>query len=141
MEFYDNPWLYQGTFFDPELVGDNVGFVYEIKNIETGERYIGQKKFTKAGYKQVKGKKKKIRKDSGWRDYYGSGPRWLESMKGFPLSNFRRVILRICKTKGECNYYESKTILEVDALLKKIYINDWCQSKISRAHLKHLQEK
>lgn len=139
MENYENPWLYQGVFFNLELVKDYIGFVYEIKNIHTGERYIGKKFFTKAGYKQVRGKRKKLRKESDWKTYYSSGPRMLEAVKMYSKTNFRRKILRLCKTKSECSYYESKFIFERDALLTNNYLNDWILCRITRKHLKHLQ--
>ena len=59
----DSEYIDDGTYF---------GFVYLIENTITGRKYIGRKYFTSAGYKQVNGKKKKIRKPSDWQDYYGS---------------------------------------------------------------------
>ena len=65
-------WLYKTREFTDENIGDAVGFVYCITNVLNGRKYIGKKLFTKAGRKQVKGKVKKIRKQSDWQDYYGS---------------------------------------------------------------------
>ncbi len=63
-------WIYEGK--DVEEVPENVfGFVYLIE-CTNGKAYIGRKYFTKAGYKVVKGKRKKLRKESDWKDYYGS---------------------------------------------------------------------
>ena len=53
-------WYYDGVPFDDD--GTSFGFVYLIENLITSKKYIGRKYFSKAGYKQVNGKRKKIRK-------------------------------------------------------------------------------
>ena len=63
-------WLYQGREFTEEDIGDAYGYVYRITNSTTNRKYIGKKFFSKAGYKQVKGKRKKIRKPSDWLTYW-----------------------------------------------------------------------
>ena len=59
---------------ESEYIDDGIsfGFVYMIENKITGRKYIGRKYFTQAGYKQVNGKRKKIRKPYDWKTYYGS---------------------------------------------------------------------
>jgi len=46
----DVPYEYDGTSF---------GFVYLIENLITGRKYIGRKYFSKAGSRQINGKRKK----------------------------------------------------------------------------------
>ena len=56
-------WLYQGKEFindDPKIFG----FVYLITSKIDGKKYIGRKYLSSAGYKTVKGKRKKVRKES-----------------------------------------------------------------------------
>ena len=109
-------WLYNSQELLEEEANNYYGFVYCIENIQTGKRYIGRKYFTKAGTKQVKGKRKKIRKDSGWQDYWGSSQKLLDDIKEHGEQNFKRTILRLCRTRGECNYWEAKLQFEYDVL-------------------------
>lgn len=130
-------WLYEGAEFDGETE-DYYGFIYEIENLINGRKYIGRKFFTKAGYKQVKGKRKKIRKESDWEDYFGSSNILKEDVEQLGAENFKRTILRFCKTRGECNYWEAKIILEKDAILDKNYYNESIQCRVHSSHVKHL---
>jgi len=57
-------WTYNNESVSDEVIGDAYGFVYIIENLIDGRRYIGRKYLTKAAYKTVKGKRKKIRKAS-----------------------------------------------------------------------------
>ena len=106
-------------FYGSEYIDDGLsfGFVYEIENTITGRKYIGRKYFTQAGYKQVNGKKKKIRKPSDWQDYYGSNETLKREVAELGTHNFRRTILYLCKSKSECAYWETYEILTRHALL------------------------
>ncbi len=129
-------WLYE----DKEFINDGewYGFVYLIQNLINGKKYIGRKFLTKAGYKTVKGKKKKIRVESDWSDYYGSSPSLKEDVEKFGKENFKRTILRLCKSRGECNYFETKYIFDNDAILDSNYYNSWVSCKIQASHVKAL---
>ena len=130
-------WLFENKEFEGDTEGF-YGFVYEIENLSNGKKYIGRKYFTKAGYKQKKGKIKKIRKTSDWELYYGSSGALKEDIEIFGKETFRRTILKLCKTRGECNYWESKFILERDAILNNKYYNESIQCRIHSSHVKHL---
>ena len=119
-------WFYNG-FGVEEIPEDAFGFVYKITNLSNDRQYFGKKLFTKAGYKQVKGKRKKITKELQ-ADVEKQGEK-----------QFKREILRFCKSRGECNYFESKYILESDAILNDKYYNDWLAVKVSRSHLKNVK--
>jgi hypothetical protein len=110
-----------------------------IENTITGRKYIGRKYFSKAGYKQVNGKRKKVRQPSDWQNYYGSNETLKEDVSILGEDKFVRTILHLCKTKSECSYLETKEIFARDALLSPQYYNDWVQCKIRRAHLTNLQ--
>lgn len=129
-------WLYEGKEFEPPEWC--YGFIYQIDNKLNGKKYIGRKFLTKAGYKVVKGKRKKIRKESDWADYYGSSPQLLKDVEEFGKENFTRTIIRLCKTRGECNYWEAKLIFHYDAVLDPNYYNTWVQCKIQHSHVKNL---
>jgi hypothetical protein len=129
-------WLYEGKEFEPPEWA--YGFIYQIVNKLNNKKYIGRKFLTKAGYKQVNGKRKKIRKESDWADYYGSSPQLLKDVEEFGKENFTRSIIRICKSRGECNYWEAKLIFHYDAVLDPNYYNTWVQCKIQHSHVKNL---
>ena len=54
-------WQYNGRDLTEDDAEKYYGFVYCIHNLKENKRYIGKKFFTKAGYRQVKGKRKKTR--------------------------------------------------------------------------------
>jgi len=130
-------WYYNGVPFDDD--GTSFGFVYLIENLITGKKYIGRKYFSKAGYKQVNGKRKKIRKASDWETYYGSNETLKREVTELGAHNFRRTILYLCKSRSECSYFETREIFTRDALLSENYYNDWVSAKIRKAHLKNVQ--
>lgn len=129
-------WLYEDKEFTD--VEDYYGFIYLIENLVNGKKYIGRKFLTKAGYKTVKGKRKKIRVESDWRDYYGSSNSLKEDIDYYGKDSFRRTILRLCKSRGECNYFETKYIFDNDAILDPKYYNSWVSCKIQASHVKAL---
>jgi hypothetical protein len=132
-------WLYQGRIFNEEDIGNNYGFVYILENTMTGRKYIGRKYFSKAGYKQVKGKKKKVRKTSDWLEYHGSNKVVQEEVKlGIP---FKKTILHLCRTRAECSYWETVEIISQGALIKEEFYNSWLSCRIHKEHLKHLMSK
>jgi len=134
-------WLYQEKDLEHEISNEYYGFVYLIQNTISGKSYIGRKYFTKASTKQVKGKRKKIRKDSGWQDYWGSSTKLLEEIEKLGKENFKRTIIRLCKTRGECNYWEAKLQFEQDVLCavmqndEPAYYNDNIMMKFTRRNI------
>ena len=129
-------WLYEDKEF---VLEDNwYGFIYLIENLVNGKKYIGRKYLTKAGYKTVNKKRKKIRVESDWADYYGSSPALAKDIDIYGQDNFKRTILRLCKSRGECNYFETKYIFDVDAVLDGNYYNNWVSCKVQASHVKAL---
>jgi hypothetical protein len=118
-------WLYEGTeFTNPESY---YGFIYLITNNLTGRKYIGRKYFTKAKTRQVKGKKKRSRVDSEWVSYWGSCQPLLDDILTHGQENFTRTILRLCKTRGETNYWEAKLQFQYEVLEGE---SDWYNANI-----------
>lgn len=131
-------WIYNGQPFTVDMTEGYYGFVYLITNNTNNRKYIGKKFFTKAGTKQVKGKRKKIRKESDWESYYGSNKNLLEDVEKLGSENFTRQILRLCKTRSECSYWETHEIFVSQALLSNVFYNDWVMVRVRKDHLKHL---
>lgn len=129
-------WLHNGEPYIDS--GEYYGFVYMITNITNGRKYIGRKYFTAAGYRQVKGKRKKVRKASDWETYYGSNETLKAEVKELGEHNFVREILYLCKSRSECSYFETREIFAQDALLKEEFYNSWVTAKIHKAHLKSI---
>lgn len=128
-------WLYENVEFTE--ASDNVGFVYSITNLKTGREYIGKKLFNAARRKIVKGKKKRFTVESDWREYYGSNKELLHDVAMHGPENFHREILRLCKTKGQCSYFEAKMQFDLGVLEhpEKFY-NTWIMCRIHQKHLK-----
>lgn len=129
-------WLYNGNQIDESILEDYVGFVYMITNHEDDRQYVGKKllKFRKT--KKVKGKKKKVLVDSDWKTYWGSNKHLIEDVKELGESKFTRKILRLCKTRGEMNYYEAKWQFEYNVLESEKFYNEWIMVKIHKTHIK-----
>jgi len=132
-------WLYNG---EPYTEADSAmyGFIYRITHIPTNKQYIGRKYFTSAGSKVVKGKRKKIRKDSDWKDYWGSSKYLLADIEKFGKDQFKREIVKLCKNRTECSYYETKLIFEEDAILRDDRYNHWVSCKITEMHVKSIKK-
>jgi hypothetical protein len=133
---YDNPWLYDGVIVDSEILDEYIGFVYEITNLTNNRKYIGKKLLKRSKTKQVKGKKKRTLVESDWKDYYGSNKELQEDIDKLGKYNFKRQILRLCKTKGECNYFEADHQFKSGVLLDQMWYNSWIMVKVHKRHLK-----
>ena len=109
MDSYENPWIYLDRPFTGDDVRDFFGFVYKITNLVNGRSYIGRKYFW--SFRTPPGKKRKVKQESDWKKYYGSCPELKEDIK--KAGNkvfFKREILSLHKTKGTCNYEETKQL-------------------------------
>lgn len=103
---YNNPWIFEGTVFTSEMINGHFGFVYMITNLMDAKKYIGRKYFY--NIRKQKGKTKRVRKESNWKDYYGSSDLLSDDVETFGKENFRRIILSLHKTRGDVNYSEVK---------------------------------
>lgn len=141
-------WLYENKeVIDISQLPDTaVGFVYKITNIETGKFYIGKKSLASVTNKLLTKKeqlewnkpgripkKKKVIKESDWKDYWGSSKDLLLEIKQLGKEKFKRDILKICYTKSELTYFEvyyqfEYKVLHVDSynsnILGKFYRKD-----------------
>ena len=114
---YENPWLYKDKPFTSEDINDNYGFVYCLTDMVNNKRYIGRKYFWSVRtIKKVKGRRKKNRSESDWKDYYGSSKTVLQVVEEFGKKRFKREIISLHKTKGDVNYNEVKTQFKLEVL-------------------------
>jgi Putative endonuclease segE, GIY-YIG domain len=127
-------WLYK----DEEIkeIAPYVGFVYKITNLTNGRMYIGKKLAFFARFKQVKGKKKRYKVESDWRDYYGSNDELLKDVETLGKDNFKREIIKFCTSKSELSYYEAREQFITDALLSEQYYNQYILLRVNSKHLR-----
>lgn len=135
-------WIYQGQEYNPsceELKESGyIGFVYIITEDSTEMKYVGKKLFwRKVKRPPLKGKKRKRIDivESDWRSYYGSSVQVQQIVEERGESAYTREILRFCKTKGECSYYEAKEQFDRDVLLRDDYYNGIINCRINSKHL------
>lgn len=135
-------WHYKTKEFN-ETPEEYQGFVYVITEKDTGMKYIGKKFFWKPKVlPKTKKRKRKVRTraESDWRTYFGSSQEVKLLIEEKGEDNYHREILKLCKTKGECSYYEMKYQLEDDVLLKPDeYYNAFIGGKIHRKHILGVQ--
>lgn len=148
-EDYENPWIYKGERFsipDDELEM-YTGFVYIIEALAPeikGKKYVGQKLLwsKKKPPKPKPGAKKQPRKKvpSDWKKYYGSSEEFKEFVAKYGENNFKRTILRLCKTKSEMNYIELKEQIDRRVLFRDDYVNAFLGTKIHKRNVTSLRE-
>ena len=115
---YENPWFYNGKPFTSTDIGDYFGFVYLITNKSNGRRYIGRKYLWQ--FRTPKGKKRKVKSESDWKNYYGSCPELKEDIIKFGRENFSRTILSLHKTKGKTNFEETRQLFNNNVLTEAL---------------------
>ena len=115
---YNNPWIYNGNPFTSADIDDHYGFVYLIENKLNGKRYIGRKYLWQ--FRTPKGKKRKVKSESNWKDYYGSCPELKEDIDKLGRENFSRTILSLHKTKGKTNYEETRQLFVHNVLIESL---------------------
>ena len=85
---YENPWIYLERPFTSDDVRDFYGFVYLITNLSNQRLYIGRKVFW--FHRKPPGKKRRVKKESDWKLYYGSSDELKEDVKLLGTHMFRR---------------------------------------------------
>ena len=101
--------------FDPSKY---FGFVYKITRKDTGRSYIGRKQFMSYRRKKIAGRKnrKRYETDSGWKDYTGSCKELNEELNKLGKEAYNFEIIKLCETKSELGYTETKIQFELDVL-------------------------
>ena len=132
-------WLHNNIDFTEEQIGDNYGFVYIITNLTNNKKYIGKKFFYSSKTKVVKGKKKKLKVSSDWQTYYGSNEELKKDVIMHGREQFKREIIHLCKSKGECGYLEAKEQFINGVLESDEYYNTWIMVRVRKSHIKGLR--
>jgi hypothetical protein len=105
---YENPWRFNGEIFESSNIEDYFGFVYLISCSKTNRRYVGRKYFW--SFRTPKGKSRKVKSESDWKKYYGSCPELKEDVIKYGKEFFNREIISLHKTKGKCNFEETRQL-------------------------------
>lgn len=134
-------WQHEGKDFTESDIGDNYGFVYIITNLISGKKYIGKKFFYSSKTKVIKGKKKKYKIFSDWQTYYGSNTELQNDVRIHGTDSFKREIIHLCKTKGECGYLEAKEQFDRSVLESNDYYNTWIMVRVRKSHIKAFNER
>ena len=128
-EAVTNEWLGM-----PKDISEYEGFIYIIEG--NNMFYVGRKSFwnhlTKA---PLKGKKQKrhIKKESDWKEYYGSSKQLLIDINELGKEKFKRTILRLCKSKWELAYWEAYEQFNRDVIFLKCSYNGILNLRIPKA--------
>jgi hypothetical protein len=127
---YTNPWYYNGNPFESEDIQDYFGFVYLIECPATNRRYLGRKYFW--SFRTPKGKSRKVKSESDWKNYYGSCPELKEDVEKYGRESFSRTILSLHKTKGKTNFEETRQLFKNNVLTESLDsgIPSWYNSNI-----------
>ena len=133
-------WLHEDKEFEPTQLEDWVGFVYVITDLSNNKKYVGKKNFWSIRrLPPLKGKTRKRTKksESDWKEYFGSSEEVKSLVEEKGGDNFKREIIRLCKSKGEMSYYEAKEQFDRDVLFSDEYYNEFIGCKIHSKHVKN----
>lgn len=114
-------WIHKSKIVeDLSFFPDNTfGFVYMVTDQQTNDRYIGKKVlYFNRTLPPLKGQKRKRKKivESDWKNYYGSHLKIKNLIKEGKEDRFKREILKICFSKKELTYYETKFLFIYEVL-------------------------
>lgn len=128
------PWIYKTEPLESieSINPEAIGFIYLITYIPDGKKYIGRKLLYKTAYKQVNKKKKRIKVESDWKEYFSSSPEIHKIIEEEGYENFEREILFFCNSKAELLYAEEYFLYITNSLLKDDWINNNIRSKVFR---------
>jgi hypothetical protein len=119
------------------VINDNTfGFIYEITNKITNQKYIGKKQcFMRIKKKPLKGyKRNRINtSESNWKEYTSSSKELNDDIKKYGKNNFEFKILKTCESKWALAYFEIKEQIEKDVLFKENYYNGIINCRIGKA--------
>ena len=131
-------WTYNGSEYN-ETPEDYQGFVYIITELDSGKKYLGKKNFWRPKVlpkNSKRSRRMRTRVESDWRGYYGSSKELQVLVEQRGGDNYKREIIRLCRTKGEMSYYEAKAQFDNDVLLSDEWYNEFIGCKIHSRHLK-----
>ena len=121
---------------DAEIPDSSIGFLYKITHIPSGKWYIGRKMLSVAATKTVKGKKKKIRKESDWRSYWSSSKHIHQLVESEGESSLKKEVLLFVDTKACLTLGEEYLLHVSGALFDPNCLNENIRSRIYRTWFK-----
>ena len=151
-----NPmWSYEGRIMNEinDFPEDTYGFIYQVKHIPTGIKYIGKKvlhfeRNVKLGVKALEALKlerkeqgiggrvplkHKVITESDWKTYYGSHETIKKLLKESEPKDWSKVILQLVPNKKLLTYFECKHLFINEVLeCRDNYINDNVLGKFYR---------
>lgn len=119
-------WNIKGKAIDKVPDGME-GFVYLITNLENGKKYVGKKTFWERRKDKKTGRRKK--KESNWRNYFGSCDELIADVKVLGEDKFLREILYLCPHKKSMSFYETMEQFKRDVILREDYYNTNVEGK------------
>jgi hypothetical protein len=135
-------WTYKGQLFESEQIEEYVGFVYLITDLSNNKKYVGKKNFwavRKLPPLKGKTRRRTSKKESDWKDYFGSSEQVKLLVESHGRNNFTREILHLCNTKGEMSYLEAKEQFDRNVLFSDEYYNEFIGCKIHAKHVRGMQ--
>jgi len=128
-------WVYKGEVFNDSKIPEGaLGFIYEMEAIIDGKavRYVGKKNFysiTKkkfgvralANMEDKRAKKYTIQVKTNYQNYYSSNKVLQDAHKAGII--IKRFMVRICFSKTELTYHETKFQFVREVLEKEEYLN------------------
>ena len=90
------------------MLGITLGLFILLPISPTNDNTLGESIF--GLFRKPQGKKRKVKQESDWKKYYGSCPELKEDIKKYGKEFFSREILSLHKTKGTCNFEETKQL-------------------------------
>ena len=122
-------WFYKNKEYKQISDKDLVGFVYQITDKETGNKYIGKKNFYQTRKTKLSKKKQqeynttktylKITKESNWKTYKSSH----KELNKLPEERLYKEILSLHYNKRDLTYFEAKLQFEMDVIHNENYLN------------------
>ena len=148
-------WKYKDKVINciDDMPVGTVGFIYEVEHIPSGKKYLGKKVIyfetnVKIGKREIAklkeerkaagiggrpAAKRKVIKESDWKDYYGSSEKIKKLVKNGKPSDFDKTIIQFVNSKKLLTYYETKYLFMHNVLeAEGVYINDNILSKFYR---------
>ena len=146
MSLTPQSWRYKDQLITEisDMPEGTYGFIYRVIHLPTKKKYIGKKvlffernvKLGKRETEQLKEErrsqgiggrvptKKKVIKESDWKDYYGSQTEIKSLVRSSKPEDWTREILEFVPTKKLLTYYEIKHIFINNALEDPDFYND-----------------
>lgn len=125
--YQSNNWFYKDKFIFTPPEG-YYGFIYKITD-DIGNVYFGKKAFEHSQKKNISKKARKesgtrkrverVKKDSGWLDYFGSSKPLLEYLEmDYRKLKCKREIIKLCKDKISLSYWEMVIMVQESVLFR-----------------------